>query len=123
MGAAAGASAAEGLAVAIPFAVLFTATTLAVRVVILRVRGGGDPQATSATRRATFIVSLVSAAAIWLVTATGWLPSMVLFACAPGLLAAVFVAARPPQPSQLRALGWTLVSVSTLTALIVIVAS
>lgn len=117
---AAGVSISVALAVAIPFAVLFTVTTLAVRVVILRVRGGGDPRATAATRRATFLVSIVSIVAIGLAVAAGWLPSSAVFACAPGLLTASFVAARPPAATRLRTLGWTLIAVSILTTAIVI---
>jgi hypothetical protein len=117
---AAGASLDEGVAVAIPFALLFTTTTLAVRVVILRVRGGGHPCATAATRRATLVVSAVSAAVIGAMTVTEWLPSSVLIASAPGLVTAAIVAGRPPAPARLRSLGWTLVAISTLTAVIVV---
>jgi hypothetical protein len=118
---AAGASISVALAVAIPFALLFTTTTLAVRIVILRVRGGGDPRATAATRRATLAISAVAAAMIGAMTVAEWLPSSVLLASAPGLVTAAIVAARPPAPTQLRSLGWTLVAISTLTAVIVIV--
>ena len=117
---AAGASITVALAVAIPFALLFTATTLAVRVVILRVRGGGDARATAATRRATLVVSAVATGVIGAVTVAGWLPSSVLMASAPGLVTAAIVAARPPAPARLRSLGWTLVAISTLTAMIVV---
>ena len=117
---AAGASINVALAVAIPFALLFTATTLAVRVVILRVRGGGDARATAATRRATLVVSAVATVAIGAVTVAGWLPSSVLMASAPGLVTAAIVAARPPAPARLRSLGWTLVAISALTAVIVV---
>jgi hypothetical protein len=116
---AAGASTSVGLAIAIPFALLLTTTTLAVRVVILRVRGGGDLRATAATRRATFIVSVVATALIGAFTVAGWLPGPVLLASAPGLLTAAIVAARPPAPTKLRTLGWSLVAVSTLTTVIV----
>src|SRR6185503_6966685 len=105
---AAGSSMKVAFAVAIPFALLFTTTTLAVRIVILRVRGGGDPRATVAT------------AVIGAMTVTGWLPWSALFASAPGLITASIVAARPPAPARLRSLGWTLVAISTLTAVIVV---
>ena len=117
---AASASITVALAVAIPFALLFTTTTLAVRIVILRVRGGGDPRATTATRNATLAISAVAAAVIGAMTIAGWLSSAVLLACAPGLITASIVAARPPAPARLRSLGWTLVAISTLTAAIVI---
>ena len=117
---AAGATADVALAVAIPFALLFSTTTLAVRVVILRVRGGGDPYAEAATRRATFTVAGMAIVLIGLMTLGGRLEPAVLTASAPGLLAATVIAARPPSPTRLRALGWSLVAVSTLTAVIVI---
>jgi hypothetical protein len=117
---AAGASMDMALAVAIPFALLFTTTTLAVRVVILRVRGGGDARATAATRRATLAVSAASAVLIGVLTVAGWLASTVLIASAPGLLTAAIVAGRPPAAARLRGLGWSLVAVSTLTAVMVV---
>jgi hypothetical protein len=109
------------LAVAIPFALLFTTTTLAVRVVILRVRGGGDPRAMEATRRAGFVISATATALLGAMSIVGWLPSSILIASAPGLITATIVAARPPAPTRLRTLGWTLVGISTLTAAIVVV--
>jgi hypothetical protein len=117
---AAGASTDVALAVAIPFALLFTTTTLAVRVVILRVRGGGDPRATAATQRATLTVSVAAFALIAILTWAGWLEPPVMVAAAPGLLTAAVVAARPPAATRLRSLGWSLVAVSTLTALLVV---
>jgi len=37
-------------------------------------------------------------------------------------LTALAIAARPPQPTRLRAIGWTLVAVSVLTAVIIVAA-
>ena len=118
---AAGAPIAVAWTVAIPFALLFTTTTLAVRVVILRVRSGGDPHAAVATRRATLTICATAAVLIGVVTTRGWLAPSLLSATAPGLLTASIVAARPPSPARLRRLGWSLVAVSTLTALILVV--
>jgi hypothetical protein len=120
---AAGAPTGAALAVAIPFALLFTTTTLAVRVVILRVRGGGDSHAAAGTRRATFAISALAIGLVAAATATRYLEPAVLAASVPGLVTAVLVAARPPSPARLRTLGWSLVAVSTLTALIVIMAA
>jgi hypothetical protein len=117
---AAGASVDVALAVAIPFALLFTTTTLAVRVVILRGRGGGDPRATAATQRATLTICAAAFALMAILTWAGWLEPPVMAAAAPGLLTAAVVAARPPAAARLRLLGWSLVAVSTLTALIVV---
>lgn len=118
---AAGAPAEAAAAVAIPFALLFVASTLAVRVVILRVRRGGDPRATTATRRAALSLAGGSAAALAVVTASGFLTPSVFVAAAPGLLTATVIAAYPPAPAHLRTLGWTLVAVSVVTAAIVVV--
>lgn len=117
---AAGAPAQAGWEVAIPFALLFTTTTLAVRVVILRVRGGGNPVAMAATRRAVLTVSAAGAGVIGAMTMAGWLAPSVLMAVAPGLLTASIVAVRPPAAAHLRSLGWSLVGVSVITAVIVI---
>ncbi len=106
--------------VAIPFALLFATTTLAVRVVILRVRGGGNPQATAATRGAVMTVSLSALLVIAGLAAGRVVPLSMLIAAAPGLATAIVVAARPPSATRLRPLGWSLVTVSTLTATIVL---
>jgi hypothetical protein len=117
---AAGASLEAAAAVAIPFALLFVASTLAVRVVILRVRGGGDPQATAATRCAALFVAGGGASALAVLVATGLLAASVLVAAAPGLLIAGSIAAHPPAPTHLRTLGWTLLAVSVITAAIIV---
>lgn len=116
----AGASLATAVAVAIPFALLFVASTLAVRVVILQVRGGGDRQAAMATRRAALSVAAGGGATLALSAAAGLLATSVLVAAAPGLLIAAAIAAQPPSPTHLRALGWTLVAASVVTAAIVV---
>jgi hypothetical protein len=115
-----GASLTNAIAVAVPFALLFVTSTLAVRTVILRVRGGGDPQAMMATRRSVFAATAVGTTCVAWLVAAGLLPAGTIAAAAPGLVTAVVIAARPPQPARLRAIGWTLVAVSVLTAVIVI---
>lgn len=119
----AGASLTTAAAVAVPFALLFISSTLAVRVVILRVRGGGDPRAAAATRLAAFILGGAAAAGLALAESAGVLPAGILLAAAPGLITASAVAARPPSPARLRTLGWTLVAVSVVTAVITAVAA
>jgi hypothetical protein len=119
----AGHSLEAALAIAIPFAALFVTTTLAVRVVILRVRGGGNARAAATTRRAAFgLAGGATAALLWAISANV-LPGSVFFAAAPGLLVTAVIAARPPGPARLRALGWTLMAVSVLTALTTITAA
>jgi hypothetical protein len=124
MAVASGVAPSAALAIAIPFAVLFIASTLAVRVVILRVRGGGvNKAAAQVTRRATFAFSLLTAAGILAGTFPQWWPAWTLIASAPGLLVASFLAAFPPPPTRLRTVGWTLVGLSVATAAIVIAGS
>jgi hypothetical protein len=117
---AAGGSLSSAVAVAAPFAFLFVTSTLAVRTVILRVRGGGNPHAASAARRTTFAIAAAGAASIGWLTAIDVLPGSTLVASAPGLLTALVIAARPPAPNRLRTIGWTLVGVSVLTAALVV---
>jgi hypothetical protein len=118
---AAGGSLRTALTIAVPFAVLFITSTLAVRTVILRIRGGGNSGALMATRRATVIAAGAGAAGLASLTAGEVLPSAAFAAAVPGLLAAFAIAARPPHPTRLRAIGWTLVALSVLTGAIVLV--
>jgi hypothetical protein len=106
--------------VAIPFALLFVTTTLAVRVVILSVRGGGNPHAAAVTRRATIGLSAGAAALLALASLKGLLSSWILIAAVPGLVTAAAIALRPPPPVRLRRVGWTLVAVSVITAALVV---
>lgn len=117
---AAGARPAAAWHVAIPFALLFATTTLAVRVVILRVRGGGSPRAMAATRRAVLAMSIGALAIVAALTVARVVSMTMLMAAAPGLATAIVVAARPPAATRLRVVGWSLVAVSTLTAAIVL---
>ena len=111
---------ATAAAVAIPLALLFVSTTLAVRVVILRVRGGGNPKAVAITRRAALSIAIGGLLLLALLVAKSLIPASVIAASAPGLLTAAGVALWPPPPARLRTLGWTLVAVSVLTTAIVI---
>jgi hypothetical protein len=106
--------------VAITFALLFVTSSLAVRVVILRVRGGGDPAAAAAVQRAALVISVGACLVIAGLTTAGRIAPPLLVSCAPGLLTAAVVAIRPPSPSRLRQVGWGLIAVSTLTALLLI---
>jgi len=117
---AAPAPAQTGAAVAIPFALLFVASTLAIRVVILRVRGGGNAGGTTATRRATFFIAAGAASALGAACTLDLLPTSTFVASAPGLLISTLIAAHPPAPSHLRTLGWILVGTSVVTAAILV---
>jgi hypothetical protein len=106
--------------VAIPFALLFVTTTLAVRVVILRVRGGGDPRATARTRYATIALSSGAVLLLALFAGAKLVSPSILLAAAPGLLTAGAIALCPPLPTRLRRVGWTLVAISVVTAALVV---
>jgi hypothetical protein len=118
---AAGGSLVQALTIAVPFALFSVLSTLAVRVVILRVRGGGDPVATSRTRRAVFTLAALAATTLIGLALSSSFPWLIAAAAAPGLLAATAVTAAPPPPTRLKRLGWTLMGASVLTAAIVIV--
>ena len=117
---AAGASLRNAAGVTAPFALLFVTSTLAVRAVILRVRAGGNRHATRITRRSAVLVTAAGAICLAWLAAVDLLPSATAAAAAPGSLTALFIVARPPQPARLRRIGWTLLAVSVLTAVIVV---
>lgn len=117
---AAGLSLSSATAIAVTFALLFVSSTLAVRVVILRVRRGGDHRAMSITRSAAVSLAIGAGGILGLLSIAGVFPVVVMVAAAPGLLAATGVAVCPPPPIRLRALGWTLVAISVLTTAIVV---
>ena len=49
------------------------------------------------------------------------MPPAAPLAAAPGLTLALAIAARPPHPSRLRALGWTLVAACGFAAAVLVV--
>ncbi|HKE85207.1 MAG TPA: YwiC-like family protein [Vicinamibacterales bacterium] len=117
---ASGAPMRTALSVAGTFASIFVTATLAVRVVILRVRGGGDPRRERATRAAVLMLALVIGVALLAALArhaTSW-PT--LAAVAPGLVGAAWLSLLPPPPTRLRTVGWTLVTTSATAAAILI---
>lgn len=118
---AAGASIATALAVSIPFASIFMTGTLAVRVIVFRVRGGGDPRAVCAARWSVLAVAAAAAATFAAAIARAGLPSIAPGAAAPGLLAALWMAMFPPPAARLRAVGWTLVATSVAAGIILVV--
>jgi hypothetical protein len=110
-----------GVAVAAVFAVVFVTGTLAVRLIVVAVRGGGNPRAARVLR--SVVLVLTSSAVLTLATAAlgALLPWAALIASAPGLAAASWLALFPPSPTRLRTVGWTLVATSGAGALILIV--
>jgi hypothetical protein len=105
---------------ALVFAVNFVLATLAVRVVILKVRAGGDGAVVAATRRAVLALAGLSVAAVGMAWAYQLLPGATLLALVPGVVVATQLALRPPPPSRLRAVGWRLMATSLTTAAILI---
>lgn len=111
--AAAGVPLAVSGAIAAVYAVNFVLGSLAVRAVVVRVRGGGDPRASAAARRAVFTVALAAASTgAWFAVAGGALPLPAILALLTGIALPVQLACFPPAPSQLRRVGWTLVATS-----------
>jgi hypothetical protein len=113
---------ATGAAIAFSFALLFVLSTLAVRVIILRTRGGGNPQAVRRTRVAT-VLSVGAGVLIVLVSAVdGIVTPGAVAAILPGSVFACVLAACPPPAARLKRVGWTLVAVSALTSVLLMVA-
>lgn len=117
---AAGATWAAAAGMALPFAALYTSTTLAVRAVILKVRGGGDPAAAAATRRSALIFVVAAALGLALSARAGVLPPPVLAASAPGLMSGATLAWLSPSPARLWTIGWTILALSIVTSVLVI---
>jgi hypothetical protein len=109
------------VSIALAFALLFTASTLGVRVVILKVRGGGSPERVRSTRLLLFAVTAAAIVGLVLAAMNATLPWLALFAAIPGVAVATALAVCPPAPTRLRTVGWTLVSASAAAALILIV--
>lgn len=109
-----------GIAIAVAFALLFVLATLAVRVIVLRTRGGGDPRAAARMRGITFTLAAVGTV-IALTGATDGLFSWGLVAAiVPGIAFVSAIAAFPPPAARLKKVGWTLVAVSALTSVLLI---
>jgi len=117
---AAGAASSTGLAVGIVFAAIFVTTTLAVRVVVLRVRAGGNVRAARSTSATVLVLIAVAGVALMSAAFRSLLPWSSLVAAAPGLVVAAWVTIFPTSPARLRTLGWTLVVTSAAAAVILV---
>jgi YwiC-like protein len=118
---AAGAPTPIAIAIASVFGVTFVAQTLAVRSVILAVRGGGNPSASRAARYAASGVIVAGLVGISAAMIGSLLPWTTLAAVLPGVVATVFLVILPPPPTRLRVVGWTLVSTSVTTTAILVI--
>lgn len=116
-------SPATGAAIALAFALLFVTATLAVRVIILRTRGGGDPRAVRRTRAAAFAIAGTGALLALAGASDGLVTWGAVAATLPGVLFVSALAAFPPPAARLKKVGWSLVAVSALTAVLLIVAA
>lgn len=117
---AAGAPAGHALSVGMTFALLSAANTLGVRIVVLRVRAGGDRGAVLRTRLLLACIVTVTTAAIAVLTMWASLSWITLAAVVPGIAASAVLAVRPPPPTRLRLVGWTLVSTSAIAMVLLI---
>lgn len=112
-----GTSIPTALSIGAAFAVVFVAGTLAVRVIILKVRAGGKPKAVRTTRGVLTAVATAAVAAFAVAAAGAGLSWVPLLAVSPGVISALLLAFRPTPP-RLKTVGWTLMSTSTATAII-----
>jgi hypothetical protein len=118
VGITAGASTATAVSIAAAFGTLFAASTLGVRVVILKIRGGGDPIAMRRTRFALFALTAFATVGMALAIAQGPASLALLLSVIPGLVLSVALGVRPVPPTRLRTVGWTLVAASGAAAAI-----
>ena len=118
----AGSTPATAVSISAAFGILFAASTLSVRVVILKVRGGGNPRAVRVTRTILFVLSASAALAMSVAVTAAYTSAAMAVAVIPGLVLSLALAARPPAPARLRTVGWALVSTSAFTAVVLIAA-
>jgi len=116
-----GASLRAGSMVALAFATNFVLATLAVRVVIAKVRGGGDPRLVAAMRRSVYVTAVAIVLGCAVAASRRVIPWAPLVAIVPGMVAAIWIATFPPPAAKLKAVGWTLVSISAIVALLLVV--
>lgn len=119
---AAGADDRAGWGLAAPFAVVFVASTIAVRGVLLHGRPTAAPADTLAARLGAALLATGGGVALAVAASRGLLPWTSAWAVVPGAGAALALAARPPQPRHLHAVGWTLGAVTTAAVLVLVFA-
>ncbi len=103
------------------FALAFVVATVAVRSIIARVKSarmaeGTTPPSRRAAWFAAGVIALSSVAA-----GRGWMPLAAPFALLPVCALAGGLALRPPHPRHLRTIGWSLVTATALTAVVLAV--
>ena len=101
----------------IVFAAVFVSATVGVRSMIGRVsRAGGPPSGVSTALTVAILAGLVAAAE------GGRLAPIAPFAALPVCAVCLALSVRPPSPTFLRPVGWTLIGATGLTALILVAA-
>ena len=111
---------AAALAVGMTFALLSASSTLSVRIVILKVRRGGNPDAVRNTRLLFACMVICMTAALAALADRASLSWAMLAAVVPGLAVSIALAFHPPAPTRLRSVGWTLVSASAIAMVLLV---
>jgi hypothetical protein len=111
-----------GVVIAAAYALLFVLGTLAVRGMVLRTRGGGNPGAARRTRTATLTLAALGAILALAGATNGLVSWTAVAAILPGVGFATALAAFPPSTARLKRVGWSLVGVTAVTALLLVAA-
>ena len=122
LGHAAGVDDRVGWGVAAPFAVVFVASTLAVRGVLLHGRPTASPTAARAARAAAAGLALAGVGGLAVMATRGQLPWASPIAAAPGAMAVLGLALFPPSLRHLHAVGYTLGAITIAAALVLMIA-
>lgn len=119
---AAGADARLAWSVAAPFAVVFVASTIAVRGVLLHGRPTVSPASAAIARLGAATLAAAGVAALAWAARRGLLPWSSALAAAPGTLVVLGLAVRPPSLRHLHAIGYTLGAATLMAALVLMLA-
>ncbi len=95
------------------FAVVFCAATVAVRALIGRTSRGRGPAPAAAGA-----LTMLAVVALWAGGQQGIVAEVAPWAALPVVLVGLAVTLRPPAPRHLRAIGWTLVSATLISAVV-----
>ncbi len=106
----------DALTLFVVFASVFTTATVAVRAVIGRVKASGGPPLLVAAALTVGVVGMLV-----LLGVTGKLAPVAPVAALPVCVLALGLTAKPPSPRYLRPIGWTLVGMTTLSAVVLVV--
>ena len=111
-----------GIVIAGAYALVFILGTLTVRVIVLRTRAGGNPDAVRRTQLATFAVAALGAFIALAGAADGVVSWLAVAAILPAVAFASALAAYPPPATRLKRVGWSLVAVTAATAVLLVAA-